>query len=268
MKWDDEGGSDSSLRKGSMKAATIEELARGKKQAFRLLSLLKDLLSSPENQSAAELLVDVVGCFTRALDFLELERAETTDQPTRPVPDADFRACSDERRSDLERRERKIHTPRKINCQRRAYPYSCRTILSPKIEDDHIWRKYGQKEINGTKHPRSYYRCIHKHDRGCQVTRHVQRTEKDDSIFAITYVGEHTCIDKSRDEEVISNHSTGSSSTLHRPFFVDLGPLATEGSSPLSSLMADSVSRYGGSLGMEFASEFKLEDWLASNKDE
>ncbi|XP_042444686.1 probable WRKY transcription factor 70 [Zingiber officinale] len=251
-----------------MKAATMEELTRGKKQAFRLLSLLKDLLSSPENQLAAELLVDVVGCFTRALSYLELEREETTDQPPRPVPDADFRPCSDERRSDLGRRERKLHTPRKINCQTRAYPYSCRTILSTTIEDGHIWRKYGQKDIYGTKHSRSYYRCIHKHDRGCRVTRHVQKTEEDDSVFAITYIGEHTCIHKSRDEEVISNHSTGSSSTLQRPLFTDLAPLTTEGSSP-ASLMADSVSRHGGSLGMEFDSGvFKLDDWLAPTEDE
>ncbi|KAG6472171.1 hypothetical protein ZIOFF_069628 [Zingiber officinale] len=230
-----------------MKAATMEELTRGKKQAFRLLSLLKDLLSSPENQLAAELLVDVVGCFTRALSYLELEREETTDQPPRPVPDADFRPCSDERRT---------------------YPYSCRTILSTTIEDGHIWRKYGQKDIYGTKHSRSYYRCIHKHDRGCRVTRHVQKTEEDDSVFAITYIGEHTCIHKSRDEEVISNHSTGSSSTLQRPLFTDLAPLTTEGSSP-ASLMADSVSRHGGSLGMEFDSGvFKLDDWLAPTEDE
>lgn len=118
MKWDDERGSNGSLRKGSMTAATMEELARGQKQAIRLLSLLKDFLSSPENQSAAELLVDVVGCFSRALSFLELDRADT-DQPPGPVPDTDFRSCSDERRSDLDRRERKVHTPRKINCQRR-----------------------------------------------------------------------------------------------------------------------------------------------------
>lgn len=121
----------------------------------------------------------------------------------------------------------------------------------------------------------------------------MQKTEEDDSIFAITYVGEHTCIDRSRDEnvagddngeykeapppcvtrqeceeEAISNNSTTSSSTLHRPLFVDLGQLTTEGSSP-ASLMAYSVSGHGAALGMELASEvFKLEDWLASNKDE
>lgn len=42
---------------------------------------------------------------------------------------------------------------------------------------------------------RSYYRCIHKLDRGCPVTRQVQRTEENDSIFAITYMGLHTCME-------------------------------------------------------------------------
>lgn len=107
----------------------------------------------------------------------------------------------------------------------RAHPYSCTTIFSTKIEDGHGWRKYGQKGIYGSKHPRSifmsiyispenlfnlisaairlcncrsYYRCVHKHDRGCPVTRQVQRTEENDSIFAITYVGQHTCTEDDR----------------------------------------------------------------------
>ena len=40
---------------------------------------------------------------------------------------------------------------------------------------------------------RSYYRCTHKSDRGCDAKRQVQACETDPSKYAITYYGEHTC---------------------------------------------------------------------------
>ncbi|URD79861.1 transcription factor transcription repressor [Musa troglodytarum] len=40
---------------------------------------------------------------------------------------------------------------------------------------------------------RSYFRCGHKYDRGCQATRQVQRSEEDPSTFVITYMGQHAC---------------------------------------------------------------------------
>ncbi|CAL4946818.1 unnamed protein product [Urochloa decumbens] len=59
--------------------------------------------------------------------------------------------------------------------------------------DGFIWRKYGQKEINGHKHPRLYYRCAHKQQQGCNATRRVQRTQDHPAAYEIAYYGEHTC---------------------------------------------------------------------------
>ncbi|CAO2166839.1 unnamed protein product [Urochloa humidicola] len=59
--------------------------------------------------------------------------------------------------------------------------------------DGFIWRKYGQKEINGHKHPRLYYRCAHKQQQGCNATRRVQRTRDHPAAYEIAYYGEHTC---------------------------------------------------------------------------
>ncbi|XP_047043787.1 transcription factor WRKY45-2-like [Lolium rigidum] len=60
-------------------------------------------------------------------------------------------------------------------------------------EDGFIWRKYGQKEILNSKHPRLYFRCTYRDDSGCKATRQVQMSEEDPSLYVITYFGHHTC---------------------------------------------------------------------------
>ncbi|KAL6649875.1 hypothetical protein ACP70R_014099 [Stipagrostis hirtigluma subsp. patula] len=65
------------------------------------------------------------------------------------------------------------------------------------LEDGHVWRKYGQKEIQNSRHPRSYYRCTHRSDQGCNAKRHVQLCESNPPKYVITYYGEHTCRDPS-----------------------------------------------------------------------
>ncbi|KAH0454071.1 hypothetical protein IEQ34_018395 [Dendrobium chrysotoxum] len=60
-------------------------------------------------------------------------------------------------------------------------------------DDGHSWRKYGQKDILGAKHPRSYYRCTHRKTQGCAAMKQVQKTDENSSIFDITYLGTHSC---------------------------------------------------------------------------
>ncbi|KAL8138860.1 hypothetical protein V2J09_004861 [Rumex salicifolius] len=59
--------------------------------------------------------------------------------------------------------------------------------------DGFSWRKYGQKDILGTKNPRSYYRCTYRNIHDCWATKQVQRSDEDPTIFHITYKGKHTC---------------------------------------------------------------------------
>lgn len=40
---------------------------------------------------------------------------------------------------------------------------------------------------------RGYYRCTHRHTKGCAATKQVQRSDGDESIYQIMYRGEHTC---------------------------------------------------------------------------
>ncbi|CAM0876926.1 unnamed protein product [Alopecurus aequalis] len=60
-------------------------------------------------------------------------------------------------------------------------------------DDGHSWRKYGQKDILGAKHPRGYYRCTHRNSQGCAATRQVQRADEDPTLFDVVYHGHHTC---------------------------------------------------------------------------
>ncbi|CAL4930852.1 unnamed protein product [Urochloa decumbens] len=71
------------------------------------------------------------------------------------------------------------------------------TKITSTLEDGHIWRKYGQKEIQNSRQPRSYYRCTHKSDQGCNAKRQVQACEGDTCKYVVTYYGVHTCRDPS-----------------------------------------------------------------------
>ncbi|XP_023527637.1 WRKY transcription factor 44 [Cucurbita pepo subsp. pepo] len=53
--------------------------------------------------------------------------------------------------------------------------------------DGYNWRKYGQKQVKGSKYPRSYYKCTHP---SCPVKKKVERS-LDGKIAEIVYKGEH-----------------------------------------------------------------------------
>ncbi|XP_076941281.1 putative WRKY transcription factor 15 [Bidens hawaiensis] len=55
--------------------------------------------------------------------------------------------------------------------------------------DDHSWRKYGQKPIKGSPHPRGYYKCSSV--KGCPAKKHVERATDVTSMLIVTYKGEH-----------------------------------------------------------------------------
>eukprot|EP00252_Welwitschia_mirabilis_P024299 TRINITY_DN7165_c0_g1_i1.p1 TRINITY_DN7165_c0_g1~~TRINITY_DN7165_c0_g1_i1.p1 ORF type:complete len:305 (-),score=16.14 TRINITY_DN7165_c0_g1_i1:71-985(-) len=57
------------------------------------------------------------------------------------------------------------------------------------LDDGYKWRKYGQKVVKNTHHPRSYYRCT---QNDCRVKKRVERLADDPRMVITTYEGRHT----------------------------------------------------------------------------
>ncbi|GMI99390.1 ARABIDOPSIS THALIANA WRKY DNA-BINDING PROTEIN 13, WRKY DNA-binding protein 13 [Hibiscus trionum] len=56
------------------------------------------------------------------------------------------------------------------------------------LDDGYKWRKYGQKVVKNTQHPRSYYRCTQDN---CRVKKRVERLAEDPRMVITTYEGRH-----------------------------------------------------------------------------
>ncbi|KAK3014940.1 hypothetical protein RJ639_009956 [Escallonia herrerae] len=117
----------------------------------------------------------------------ESSRMEEMEQPRGGGEDASGsgRASSSfqrprRRKDDANKRTIRVPAPRMGN-----------TEIPP--EDGHTWRKYGQKEILGSRFPRGYYRCTHQKLYYCNAKKQVQRLDDDPFTFEVTYRGEHAC---------------------------------------------------------------------------
>ncbi|VAH90705.1 unnamed protein product [Triticum turgidum subsp. durum] len=84
----------------------------------------------------------------------------------------------------------------------------------------------GQKEIQNSTHPRSYYRCTHKSDQGCNAKRQAQICETHPIKYDITYYGEHTCKPPSNTPMIIVAASDDRAENLvsFAPTFPHLAP--------------------------------------------
>ncbi|KAK1437306.1 hypothetical protein QVD17_03096 [Tagetes erecta] len=84
----------------------------------------------------------------------------------------------------------------KCHCKKRKHRVK-RVIKVPAVSnkladippDEYSWRKYGQKPIKGSPHPRGYYKCSS--IRGCPARKHVERCLDESAMLIVTYEGEH-----------------------------------------------------------------------------
>lgn len=85
----------------------------------------------------------------------------------------------------------------RCHCSKRRKSRVRRVIKVPAIStkladipaDDYHWRKYGQKPIKGSPHPRGYYKCSSV--RGCPARKHVERSLDEPTMLIVTYEGDH-----------------------------------------------------------------------------
>lgn len=85
----------------------------------------------------------------------------------------------------------------RCHCSKRRKSRVRRVIEVPAIStkladippDDYSWRKYGQKPIKGSPHPRGYYKCSSL--RGCPARKHVERSLDNPTMLIVTYEGDH-----------------------------------------------------------------------------
>ncbi|CAH8387441.1 unnamed protein product [Eruca vesicaria subsp. sativa] len=96
-------------------------------------------------------------------------------------------------------------------CKKRRKNRVKRTVRVPAISskiadippDEYSWRKYGQKPIKGSPHPRGYYKCST--FRGCPARKHVERALDDPAMLIVTYEGEHRHNQSAMQENISSS---------------------------------------------------------------
>ncbi|XP_010915679.1 probable WRKY transcription factor 41 isoform X2 [Elaeis guineensis] len=182
----------------------IEELTQGEEQAGQLEARLDEPSSTELCKSLAQ---QIRLRINKAISMAKSINSEGSQQPPCPnnTSSGSPRSASGSPRSENSERAFKEHERREMSKKRKTlakWTSQVRATVGANAEgpldDGFSWRKYGQKDILGAKHPRGYYRCTYRKTQGCLATKQVQRSDEDPSIFDITYRGTHTCLHRPR----------------------------------------------------------------------
>ncbi|KAL2331324.1 hypothetical protein Fmac_018905 [Flemingia macrophylla] len=213
----------------NVKKAMEEELIRGRDIANQLVDVLVhdklsyyqevEGVSNPILPFVEDLVNKVLCSFTNALLLLNSNN-DVSDDVAASITLRDVSSSTS--CPKLEHVEETCKSPNTLNTKNRRRGYKRKSIAptwekdsSMLTEDGYLWRKYGQKMTLNAKFLRSYYRCTHKNDQGCQAMKQVQRIQGDPPLFRTTYYGHHTCKTPLNPEIILEPLSPSlSSSTL------------------------------------------------------
>ncbi|KAM3204808.1 hypothetical protein T459_25223 [Capsicum annuum] len=176
----------------------IKELNCGQK----FTNELRELMKKHNIMLAEDLLGKIMTSFSKSLSLL-YSSAEL--HQFSQVPMVAFSYCSEESTDSC--KPSSLKDQERYNKRRKT---SATTIkeASTLVDDGHVWRKYGQKEILNFPHPRNYYRCTHKFDQGCEATKQVQRIQENPPKFRTTYQGHHSCTTYPSISQILFDSST------------------------------------------------------------
>nr|KYP53763.1 putative WRKY transcription factor 70 [Cajanus cajan] len=176
----------------------IRELVQGQDYATQLKFLLQNPIGPRGFLSAKELVSNVLRSFSQTLSVLTSSDDDDHVSQNLGEDASQLVASSINPRSEDSTESRKGSLPlakdRRGSYKRRRTEQTW-TIVSQTNDDNHAWRKYGQKEILNSQFPRSYFRCTRKYEQGCRATKQVQRIQENPDMYNITYIGFHTCKD-------------------------------------------------------------------------
>ncbi|XP_061339213.1 probable WRKY transcription factor 70 [Gastrolobium bilobum] len=201
------------------KRVIMKELLQGQKSATQLKVLLEKPFRNDGSLSSEELVATVLRSFTEALSIIT--------SSSEPGGDGEVAhqnlLNSGENGSPLTSADsgesRKRSSPaRKVGrgCYQRRKGAQTRITLSHITDDNHSsWRKYGQKDIQNSKFPRSYFRCSRRYDQGCKATKQVQLTQENPDMYQTMYIGIHTCKAIPKATHLVTDSSTWESSLLN-----------------------------------------------------
>ncbi|KAL8541059.1 hypothetical protein ACS0TY_002370 [Phlomoides rotata] len=169
----------------------LSELSEGMELSNKLKEeLLKETRDSRDEALCGFLVEKIVSCYDNALSLLNcMESVENEDSVTLIPTSHDLDLFKDQLCEVVSKKR-----------------WSEQVRDEIQVDDGFNWRKYGQKDILGATHPRSYYRCTHRYTQGCLATKQRQRGEDDPCIFKVAYRGKHSCVVmKQNDEDMMIN---------------------------------------------------------------
>ncbi|KAL1321946.1 hypothetical protein HN51_066845 [Arachis hypogaea] len=168
----------------------IEELEKGREFANKL----RVVINGGDGGVDGEQLVEkVLMSFTNSLLILNKNPSSNNCDEVCDVPSSCGINPTKSEDSLESNCKSSVHKERRGCYKRRRTSQVLEKESEAPIDDGHQWRKYGQKVILNTKHPRNYYRCTHKYDQGCLATKQVQQVEDEPTLYKTTYYGNHTC---------------------------------------------------------------------------
>ncbi|KAI3832036.1 hypothetical protein MKX03_006410 [Papaver bracteatum] len=162
------------------------------KEIIQARELVKELQAqlNPSSFSCHDLITRILCSVETFLSMLERVKMENESNPESPLGYVNGSPNSDLLQGDSRKRKGIVRWTEQVRA-------SAQTGLEGPLDDGYDWRKYGQKDILGAKHPRGYYKCSLRSAQGCLAMKQVQRSELDSSVFNVTYIGKHSCIETS-----------------------------------------------------------------------